>query len=267
MAYSANMNELLSKSYAEIVSESKVDRNNGCTWYLPHHPVFNKNKPGEVRIIFDCAASYQGVSLNDKVLQGPDLTNKLVGVLLRFRQDRIAVMADIESMFHQVNVNVHHRDYLRFLWWPNGLLSDKPSVFRMNVHLFGGIWSPSCCNFVLKYTAKEHQSEYSDEVVKAVSDNIYVDDFLKSFATVNEATQLVQQVGSLLENGGFRLTKWVSNSEEVISAIPPAERSDRGCCLCLPSGGTLERALGVKWNTLTDTFSFSTIDTNKPATR
>lgn len=206
-----------------------------------------------------------GYPANRNRISGTSL--KLVGVLLRFRQDRIAVMADIESMFHQVKVNVHHRDYLRFLWWPNGLLSDKPSVFRMNVHLFGGIWSPSCCNFVLKYTAKEHQSEYSDEVVKVVSDNFYVDDFLKSFATVNEATQLVQQVGSLLEKGGFRLTKWVSNSEEVISAIPPAERSDRGCCLCLPSGGTLERALGVKWNTLTDTFSFSTIDTNKPATR
>ena len=267
MAYSANMDELLSKSYAEVVSDSEVDQTNGRTWYLPHHPVFNKNKPGKVRIVFDCAASYQGVSLNDKVLQGPDLTSKLIGVLLRFRQDRIAVMADVESMFHQVKVNVHHRDYLRFLWWPNGLLSDEPRVFRMNVHLFGGVWSPSCCNFVLKHTAKEHQSEYSHEVVKSVSDNFYVDDFLKSFATVKQATELTHQVGSLLSKGGFRLAKWVSNSEKVISAIPPSERSDKGCCLHLPSSGTFERALGVKWNTVTDTFSFSTVDTNKPATR
>ena len=34
--------------------------------------------------------------------QGPDLTNNLVGVLLRFQQDEVALMADIQAMFHQV---------------------------------------------------------------------------------------------------------------------------------------------------------------------
>ena len=158
------------------------------------------------------------------------------------------MMADVESMFHQVRVNAHHRDYLRFLCWPNGLLSGSPSVFRMKVHLFGGV-----CNFVLKYTAKKHQSEFDNEVVNSVNDNFYVDDFLKSFATVNQATELVRQISSLLSEGGFRLTKWVSNSEEVMSAIPLSERSDKGCCLSLPSGAAFERALGVKWNTTTDT--------------
>ena len=47
-------------------------------WYLPHHPVVNPNKE-KPRIVFDCAAQHLGVSLNSRVLQGLDLTHKLVG--------------------------------------------------------------------------------------------------------------------------------------------------------------------------------------------
>jgi len=54
---------------------------------------------GKFRVAHDCAARYQGVALNDKLLQGPDLTNSLVGVLLRFRQGKIAFTADIKAMF------------------------------------------------------------------------------------------------------------------------------------------------------------------------
>ncbi len=62
-------------------------------------------KPNKVRIVFDRAAEYRGVSLNSELLQGPDFTNKLVGVLMRFRQERVALVADIEGMFHQVRVS------------------------------------------------------------------------------------------------------------------------------------------------------------------
>lgn len=54
------------------------------------------------RVVFDCAAKFVETSLNDNLLQGPDLINNLVGVLLRFRQDCIALIADIKGMFHEV---------------------------------------------------------------------------------------------------------------------------------------------------------------------
>ena len=57
-------------------------------------------KPNKIRVVFDCSARYRGSSLNDILIQGPDLTNSLVGVLTRFRQEDIALMADIEGMFH-----------------------------------------------------------------------------------------------------------------------------------------------------------------------
>lgn len=73
-------------------------------WYLPHHPVFHDQKPGKVRVVFDCAAGSGGNLLNDQLLQGADMTNNLTCVLLRFRQESIALMADMEQMFHQIRV-------------------------------------------------------------------------------------------------------------------------------------------------------------------
>ena len=71
--YTEGMQDLLGKGYAVEVPLSEAGRQDGKVWYLPHHPVVNPNKE-KPRIVFDCAAQHLGVSLNSKVLQGPDLT-------------------------------------------------------------------------------------------------------------------------------------------------------------------------------------------------
>ncbi|KAK3719598.1 hypothetical protein QZH41_015732, partial [Actinostola sp. cb2023] len=108
--YIAFIDDMLEKGYAEEASE-KCDK----AWYIPHHGVYHPKKPGKIRVVFDCSAEYQGHSLNRHLLQGPDLTNTLIGVLCRFRQEPIVFACDIEGMFHQVRVNEDHRDLLRFL--------------------------------------------------------------------------------------------------------------------------------------------------------
>lgn len=76
--YSSFMVDLLKKGYARRVLKDQLNKSNEATWYLPHHPVFHPQKPGNVRVIFDCAAKFGGTSLNKQLLQGPDLTNSLV---------------------------------------------------------------------------------------------------------------------------------------------------------------------------------------------
>jgi len=207
--YNDSMQNLLENNFAEEVPSAEI--NLTPVWYLPHHAVVSSNKPGKVRVVFDCSAKHCGKSLNDVVMQGPDLTNKLVGVLLRFRQGSVAIMADIQSMFHQVRVTSRDRDLLRFLWWRDGDLDSEPLEYRMKVHLFGGVWSPSCCNFVLRQTAEDHKDRYHQEVVDTIINNFYVDDCLKSVDSVERAVCIVQQMCRLLNSGGFRLTKWISN--------------------------------------------------------
>ena len=89
------MQENIKNGFAEKVPKEEVSDKNKHVWYIPHHGVYHKKKPGKMRVVFDCSALYQGVSLNQQLLQGPDLTNNLTGILCRFQKERIALMCDI----------------------------------------------------------------------------------------------------------------------------------------------------------------------------
>ena len=261
--YKEFIEDLLQKGYAV---KAPADENLGKTWYLPHHPVFHPAKPGKIRVVFDCSAKFRGSSLNDKFLQGPDFTNSLVGVLTRFRQERVALMSDVESMFYQVRVQPDDRSALRFLWWPEGNLDADPEELMMTVHLFEGVSSPSCANFALRNTASDNRQEFKLETANTVERNFYVDDCLKSVESDQAAIRLVRELTELLKKGGFRLTKWVSNSREVVDSIPEKERGTSVKDLDFDHA-PIERALGVQWRVSSDTFGFKITIRDRPATR
>ena len=113
--YKATMTDYIEKGHAERILEEELEVNDRPVWYLPHHPVTHPLKPDKVRVVYDCAAKYGGTSLNQQLLPGPDQMNQLVGVLSRFRQESVGMVADIEGMFHQVLVEPKDCDVLRFL--------------------------------------------------------------------------------------------------------------------------------------------------------
>ena len=103
--YRMTMNGYIKKGHAEIVPEEELNTMNRPVWFLPHHPVTHPLKPDKVRVVYHCAARFGQTSLNQQLLQGPDQTNQLVGVLSRFRRNTVGMVADIEAMFHQVLVD------------------------------------------------------------------------------------------------------------------------------------------------------------------
>ncbi|XP_071837463.1 uncharacterized protein [Apostichopus japonicus] len=266
--YAKAMGEVLNKGYAQVVPEEEIGRSDGAVWYLPHHPVTHPMKPDKVRIVYDCASVYKGTSINENVHQGPDMANKLFGVLLRFREGRVALMADIESMFYQVRVSPSNRDVMRFLWWPGGNMNVEPQEYRMCVHVFGGCWSPSCCNFALQRTAEDNQGNFKESTINTVRSNFYVDDCLKAVSTEEEAIELYSELKELLSKGGFKLTKWITNSVKVLSHIPQDDRAKAVKDIdfnqeALP----VERALGVFWDVNEDSFGYKVNLRTKPLTR
>ena len=90
--YAEVVESYLSKGYARELQQAYLTESNDPIWYLPHHPVTNVHKPEKVRVVFDCAAKYHGLSLNDTLMKGPTFMNNLIGVLIGFRKNRIALV-------------------------------------------------------------------------------------------------------------------------------------------------------------------------------
>ncbi|XP_062567165.1 uncharacterized protein LOC134229426 [Saccostrea cucullata] len=265
--YCVFMKKILDEGYAVKVPDEKLTQADGRVWYLPHHGVYHPKKK-KLRVVFDCAARYQGNSLNDQLLQGPNLTNTLIGTLLRFRQEEVVIMGDIDSMFYQVRVPDQDTSFLRFLWWEDGDPRKHVIEYQMIVHLFGATSSPSCANYALRKTAQDYKGLYNTEVINTVLRNFYVDDCLKSVKTVSDATSLLFDVQNLLMKGGFHISKWISNRREVMNCIPFSERAKEVKDLDLDNDTLpIDRALGIQWCVENDVFRFKMDIKDQPLTR
>jgi hypothetical protein len=134
-AYKKTIESDVSNGYVRQLSDEEAAAHVSKERYLPHHPVLNPNKPGKVRRVCDAASKLNGSSLNDHLIAGPDLLNSLTGVFMRFREEKIALSADIEAMFNQVAVPKDDQSVLRFLW------RDSPDtqidVYQYRRHIFG----------------------------------------------------------------------------------------------------------------------------------
>lgn len=264
--YTEFMNQMFERNDAEMIP--KNEEAPGTVWYIPHHGVYNPNKPGKVRVVFDCAATCRGVSLNDHLLSGPDLMNSLVGVLCRFRLFPVAISCDVERMFHQFHVTPAHRDFIRFLWWPENDLTAMPVDYRMRVHLFGAASSPGCANFAFKQLARDN-CDVSESASSFIQRDFYVDDGLHSDQNDETATEVLEGARQICEKGKLRLHKIASNSQKVMSSFPETEVVKTSCVeRDVEKGeGSVERALGIRWTLDTDMLHFKNEFRDKPLTK
>lgn len=105
-------------------------------------------KKTSIRImVLDSSATFCYVSRNDILLKRPNNTNNLQCILLRFRREEIAVIGDVEQMFHNFKVKIDHQDYLRFLWHPENNFDLPLKEYRMTVHVVGNRPSPAVATY------------------------------------------------------------------------------------------------------------------------
>ena len=152
-------------------------------WYLPTFGDYHPQKPNQIRVVFDSSAQEDGVSINNVLLTGPDLNNSLLGVLIRFRKDPVAIMADIQKMFYCFLVRQDHRNFLKFLRFRNNDPTKDIIKYRMKVHVFGNSASPSIAIYGLRLAAKEGEHEHGTDARQFVERHFYVDDGLVSLPT------------------------------------------------------------------------------------
>lgn len=56
----------------------------------------------------------------------------------------MAVMGNVQAMYHQVQVPEADRDFLQFLWWAEGDLTKELSEFRMTDFVWCSVFSELC---------------------------------------------------------------------------------------------------------------------------
>ena len=186
---------------------------------------------------------------------GPDLLQNLIFVLLRFRQHKYAVSADIEGMFLQVGVREEDQPSLLFLWREDS--TSSVAVHQNTRHIFGARDSLTCANFALQKTASDNQAEYP-EAASAVVQNFIMDDCLDSFQNRDDALKLGRDLTSLLKLGGFNLIKFVSNVPDLRTALDPDNRESNSSVkdICA-SPDQSSHVPGLKWAHVKDTLVVS----------
>ena len=232
-------------------------------WYIPHHSTGNK-----FRVVFDCSARCGGNSLNEHLLQGPDFTNNLTGVLIRFRQDYVAFTCDINAMYHQVLVETNVCNSLQFLWYPNNDLNAELIAYQIMVHLFGALSSPSCASYALRQTVLDNGTGANDLTVRTVLRNFYVDDCLCAAGTADEALLLIRQLCELLQGSGFRLSKFHSSCRRVLFSVPGCDRVDNNELVNIDcEDQPMSKTLGILWNAEEDIIQIRVNISSRPTTR
>ena len=111
-AYEQQMQDMIHRNVARKLSQKEIDEWNGPSFYISHLAVKSpKSASTPVRIVFNSSQLYKGMSLNNCLAKGPDCySNCILGLLLKWRENAIAVVADIKKMYHSImlaDIEVH----------------------------------------------------------------------------------------------------------------------------------------------------------------
>ncbi|XP_041463438.1 uncharacterized protein LOC121414350 [Lytechinus variegatus] len=247
-AYNEQMNEMENLGFSRKLADSEIDSYQGPVHYISHHAVLRPEKKSTpVRIVFNSSASFQGHTLNEYWMKGPDLLNSLLGVLLRFRERKVAVCGDISKMYHRVLVPESDQHVHRFLW-RNMQITRSPDTYIKTVLTFGDKPAPAMAQIALRKTAEEAESRHP-EAAQVLKTCVYMDDICESVTDNPEAERLTKEIDQVLAEGGFKVKGWLSNQ-------PLTGNTQEDKEMRLLETMTEEKVLGAVWENSSDMFSY-----------
>ena len=160
------------------------------------------------------------------------------------------------------------RPSLRFLWRKDP--ATNVAVYQYIRHIFGSKGSPTCANYALQRTARDNRKKFP-EAAKSIESNFYMDDYLESSASVDEATKKAHDLVKMLLKGVFTLTKFVSNVPHLSNRLDPKINFDTKTDeKLLAVEDESSHVLGLKWSHRFDTLVVShgtSPDLNRPVTQ
>ncbi|XP_030039919.2 uncharacterized protein LOC115455415 [Manduca sexta] len=247
--YRERIQHLLENGFARVLEDSAPTPR---TWYLPHFGVDNPNKK-KLRLVFDAAAKVKGSCLNDYLLTGPDLLSSLFGIMLRFRENKVAVTGDIKDMFLRIKIHDEDQDAFRFIW--RNSPKENIKTYVMTSLIFGANFSPFIAQFIKNKNAQRYVSTLP-AAVKAIMNSHYMDDYIDSLPDDESAIKMVKNITNIHLSGGFEIRNWTSNSEAVLNSIPEASLGTAAIKFKTHQQFEGERILGLIWYPKDDVWGF-----------
>jgi hypothetical protein len=249
--YGQFMNEYIQLGHMTLTGtiQNVIDDSSRC--FLPHHAVFKSDGTADkIRVVFDGSArTSTGVSLNETLEAGPKILNDIFPILIKFRTFKYAFSADICKMYRQILIHPDDRRYQQILW------RDDPAkplgIYKLNTVTYGLTSSPYAAIKCIKMLADAECQKHS-KTSETIHEDFYVDDVLTGANTLQETIQLRNDLVTILKRGCFGLSKWASNSPEILldntagDSLVPLERKT-----------TESKTLGLLWDTNRDCFRYS----------
>ena len=197
--YNQEITNLVERGAVKILSPEEASKAaTEPAWYLNHRTVERLDKSSsKLRLVFDSAAPYMGICLNDALEKGPEYSNSLFKCFLRWRRDYVAISGDMAKMFNQIALTERDQCYHRFLW-RFGDLQLEPLVFQWLRVLFGDKPSPDLAGFSIKLLADIHR-DYCPIGAKVLENDTYIDDVGHSTADSTTANRIIGEVDKILE--------------------------------------------------------------------
>ncbi|VDI29025.1 Hypothetical predicted protein [Mytilus galloprovincialis] len=207
-SYQNQIEDMVKRNVARKLTETEIQQYEGPVHYVHHHEVLKpESKSTPIRIVFNSSASYMGHILNEYWAKGPNVINDLLGVLLRFRQEKVATAGDISKMYNSVNLSLLDQHTHRFVW--RDMDSSKlPDHYVLQTVTFGDKPSGAIATIALQMTADMCSHTYPD-TAKMINKNSYVDDILVSKETMN----VIQICDNILRKGGFAIKHWIVSGD------------------------------------------------------
>ena len=253
--YKRQMEDMLERDAARNISEEEIRKYPGAKFYIAHHDVLSPySSSTPMRVVFNSSAKLKGaLSLNDCLAKGPCLLNQLLGILLRFRQDKFAFIGDIKKMFHSIDIPIQDQMTHLFLW-RNLETTVKPRTYAMTVVNMGDRPASAIAQTALRMTAEEAEEDYPAASSLLIR-NSYMDDIPGSVASVEEGMKLMQETEQILKAKGFKMKKWTfsgqtqrkERSKDQVAVQTLMRRNEEN---------DMEKVLGMGWETECDSIRF-----------
>ncbi|UYV77097.1 hypothetical protein LAZ67_14003262 [Cordylochernes scorpioides] len=229
--YSQIFRDWLTEGLIERVEENPLERRG---YYLPHRPVYKmESKTTPIRPVFDASClGHNGLSLNQCLEKGPNLLERIPEMMIRFRENKFGVTADIRKAFQMVAIEESERNYLRFLWWEKE--SDRELIAYRHKRLVFGL---NCSPFVLNAVIEYHLQSIRGPLVqwaKILAQSFYMDNCITSLETKQEVQEFQKAAIEIMDRAKMDLREWEYSLEEN------------------PEKGTCTKILGVVWNKMED---------------